>query len=99
MFGKDNRTLETVFSIKALDIMCKEYKAVLEEIIDFHVKPYLNNCVETLVESMMKNEGGSAVSDTLCRYRDIIVDLECVRRALRKYYRKRDVPDITKQMI
>lgn len=104
MFGKNKRTIENILSANSLDIMCREYKCVLEEIIKQNVKPYLSNCVEMLYQSLMDNNGGKQIVDTICRYKEIIVDIECLRRALHKWYAKRQehdpvVKDCTDEMI
>lgn len=67
MFDKDKRTLDNVLSVKSLDIMCRTYKQVFEEIVEQHIKPYLNNCVTTLYESLISNDGSKVVSDTVTR--------------------------------
>lgn len=96
LFGKDGRTIENVLSDKSLDILCREYKRVLEEeIIKQRVKPYLNNCVETLCESLTYNDSGKEIADTIMRYKEIIVDIECLRRALHKWYSDRIKKDPT----
>jgi len=104
MFGENNRTLENVLSVKAFEIMCREYKTVLEEIITQYVKPYLNDCVETLYQSLLKSNSGKEISDTVCKYKEIIVDIACLRKALHKWYSKRQeedptVKDCTDEMI
>lgn len=87
LFGEYGRTIENVLSEESLDILCREYKRVLEEeIIKQHVKPYLNDCVTTLYESLTWSDSGKEISDTVMRYKEIIVDLECLRRALHKWY-------------
>lgn len=104
MFGNDKRTLDNILSVKSLDIMCRTYKEVFEEIVKQHIKPYLDNCVTTLYESLTWSDSGKEISDTVMRYKDIIVDIECLRRALHKWYEnriKRDptVKDRTDEMI
>lgn len=90
LFGEHGRTIENVLSEESLDILCREYKRVLEEeIIKQHVEPYLNNCVTTLHESLTWSDSGKEISDTVMRYKEIIVDLECLRRALHKWYSDR----------
>lgn len=67
--------------------MCREYKRVLEEeLIEQQIKPYLKNCVTTLYESLIWSDSGKEISDTVMRYKEIIVDIECLRRALHKWY-------------
>lgn len=86
MFGKDKRTLDNVLSKKALDIMCMAYKGVLDEIVEQHIRPYLDNCVETLFESLTYSDKSNEIADTVMRYKEIIVDTQCLRKALHKWY-------------
>ena len=96
LFGEDGRTIENILSSKSLDILCREYKRVLEEeLIEQQIKPYLKNCVTTLYESLIWSDSGKEISDTVMRYKEIIVDIECFRRALHRWYKKRQEKDPT----
>lgn len=99
MFGADKRTLDNVLSAKALDIMCRTYKNVFEEDIIPCIKEYLENCVELLFCSLTRSDRGKEISDTVARYKDIIVDFKCLERALHKWYKHRGVEDRTKQIL
>lgn len=105
MFGKDKRTLDNVLSVKALDIMCRNYKSVLDEIVEQHIRPYLDNCVETLFESLTYSDKSNEIADTVMRYKEIIVDTQCLRKALHKWYEWRqkyedpNIVDRTDEMI
>lgn len=105
MFGRDKRTLDNVLSKKALDVMCISYKSVLDEIVAHHILPYLNNCVKTLFESLTYSDKKNQIADTVMRYKEIIVDIDCLRRALHKWYEWRqkyedpNIIDRTDEMI
>ena len=99
MFGENKRTLDNVLSAKSLDIMCRAYKEVFDEIIEQHIIPWLNDCVADLFESLTQSESGNEISDTIMRHKNIIVDVECLRRALKRWYKFRGVEDRSKQMI
>ncbi len=99
MFGENKRTLDNVLSAKSLDVMCRTYKEVFDEIIEQHIIPWLNDCVADLFESLTQSESANEISDTIMRHKNIIVDVECLRRALKKWYKFRGVEDRSKQMI
>lgn len=99
MFGDDKRTLDNVLSRKALDIMCREYKIVLDEIVTQHIRPYLDNSVNILFESLTYSDSGNEIADTVMRFKDEIVDIECLRKALHKWYKMRQCVDRTDEMI
>lgn len=95
MFGKDKRTLDNVLSVKALNVMCREYKTVMDELVEQHIRPYLDNCVETLFESLTYSDKSNEIADTVMRFKEIIVDTQCLRRALHKWYKRRKTLDPT----
>lgn len=99
MYG-DKRTLGDILSRQAIEILCKEYKrALTEDVIGAYVKPYLNDCRNKLLESLQLSDSGHEINDTVMRYRELIVDIEVLRQALRRWYCIRGVNDISKQII
>ena len=99
MYG-EKRTLRDILSTQAIEILCKEYKRVLiQDIIDTHIKPYLTECKNKLVESLTTSDSGHEISDTVMRHRELIVDDDILRKALKDWYKIRNANDISKQVI
>lgn len=99
MFG-DKRSLLDMLSLEAIEIMCREYKRVLEfDIINGSVKPCLDYCVSQLVESLVSAETGHEISATVARYKELIPDIQILRKALKRWYRIRGEEDKSKQAI
>lgn len=99
MYGK-KRTLDNILSAEALDILYKEYRRVLtEDIINTYVRSYLNSCRDTLLESLYTCNSGHEISDTVMKYRDLIVDSEVLRVSLRRWYKERGMPDSSRQVL
>lgn len=98
MFG-EKRPLSKILTQKSLVILCKEYKRVFEEIINTQIKPCLSYCTARLFESLTYSDTGSEISETIARHKELIVDLEVLRRALKKYYQYKGVNDNSKQAI
>ena len=99
MYG-DNRNLSNILTKQSLEILCHEYKRVLtEDIIEKNIKPCLDYCVQSIFESLTYSESGKEISETVARHKELIVDIEILRRALKKYYRFRNANDNTKQII
>ena len=99
MYG-EKRTLGDILTKQAVVTLCREYKCVLEEIINKHIIPFLNECVKLLFESMTYSETGKEVCETIARHRDYIPDTEVLRKALQQYYTDfKKSPDNSKQMI
>lgn len=99
MYG-DKRTLSDILTKHAIEVLCKEYKRVLiEDIIEKNIKPCLDYCVQRVFESLTYSESGKEISETVARYKQLIVDIEVLRRALKKWYKLRGMNDNTKQII
>lgn len=99
MFG-GKRSLLDVLSFEAIEIMCREYKRVLEQdIIRGSVTPCLDYCVSQLVESLVLAETGNEISETVTRYKELIPDTEVLRKALKRWYHIRGEEDKSKQVI
>lgn len=96
----DKRTIDDILTKQAIITLCDQYRYVLtEDIIKQYVVPYLNACKETLFESLLQSESGKEISDTVARHKDIIVDMEVLRQALKKWYRFRKVEDRSNQIL
>ena len=99
MYGK-KRTVIDVLSAHSIEVMCQEYKRVFgEDIINRNIKPFLNYCVKRLFESLATSENGNEISETIARCRELIPDIEVLRKALKKWYRHRGIGDNSKQAI
>lgn len=82
MFG-DRRTLRDILRKQAIITMCDEYKRVLAaDILEKHVKPFLNDCREQLVESLSMSDSGKEIYDTVVQHKDLIVDTEVDRKSV-----------------
>lgn len=99
MFG-ERRGLLDVLSVQAIETMCWEYKQVLEQdIINGSVKPCLKNCVAQLLKSLQSAETGHEISAAIAQCKELIPDIEVLRKALKRWYEWRGIKDISKQII
>lgn len=99
MYG-DKRTLSDILTKQSIELLCQEYKRVLEEdIIENNIKPCLDYCVQRVFESLTHSESGKEISETVARHKELIVDIDVLRRALKKWYQFRHMNDNTKQVI
>ena len=99
MYG-EKRTLMDVLTVRGIEIMCREYKRVLEEdIINESIKPCLDECMELLLDSLMSSETGNEVAETIARHKNLIPDIEVLRRALKCWYERRERKDNSRQVI
>ncbi|MST82493.1 hypothetical protein [Bilifractor porci] len=81
-----DKTLNAVLTREGLAVLCREYKTVFEEVENKYIKPYLNYCVQTVFESLTSSETGNEIAETVARHKDLIVDMEVLRKALKRWY-------------
>ncbi len=90
-------TLRDVLKAQNLIKVMKEYKRIfIEDVIQEHVKPCLDNITRVLFESLTQTD---SPTKTLANYREIVVDEEVFRRALKRWYGFRGMPDNSRQTI
>lgn len=99
-FGEDKRKLKDILSKQAIEVMCEEYKKIFTEDIIPCVSTYLTNCKKQLYESLTYSTTGKEISETIMRCREVIVDIEVLRKALKSFYLEyKHTDDHSKQMI
>ena len=91
MYGK-KRGLMDVLSAQGIEVACQEYKKVLEkEIINQSVIPCLNYCVRQLLKSLQSAEAGHEISAAIAQCKELIPDIEVLRKALKRWYEWRGI--------
>lgn len=95
----NKRSLEDILTRKALKALIDQYQVTFDEICETNLKPMLNNCVSDILDSLNYPTTGNPISETLIRCKEYIVDIEVLRRALKKWYKLRDMPDNSKRII
>lgn len=99
-FGEDKRMLKDILSKQAIEVMCEEYKKIFTEDIIPCIKSYLTDCKTRLYESLTYSTAGKEISETIMRCREVIVDIEVLRKALKSFYLDyKHTDDHSKQMI
>lgn len=80
-----NISLESVLSAESFMLILDEYCKLIEtEIIENRIKPFLNYCVRTMVEFYTSILFGRRLDQLIARHRNLIVDIEVLRRVLIK---------------
>ena len=86
LFGT-KKTLSDVLTQKNLLEILREYKRIFcDELVDKMIKPYLNACVEKLVESLTETENPIK---TIAKERELIPDIVVLKKALSRYMKMR----------
>lgn len=90
LFG-NKKTLSDVLTQKNLIEILREYKRIFcDELVDMMIKPYLDACVEKLVESLTDTE---SPIKTIAKERELIPDVEVLKKALHRYMKIRGKTD------
>lgn len=90
LFG-NKKSLSDVLTKKNMIEMLREYKRIFcDELVDGMIMPYLNACVEKLVESLTDTENPIT---TIARERELISDVKVLQRALGRYMKIRGKTD------
>lgn len=95
----NKKSLEDILTRKSIKTLIDQYQVTFNEICQSSLIPMLNACVQELFESLTCSDSGNEISDTLIRCKELIVDIEVLRKALKKWYAFRKMPDNSKQVI
>lgn len=87
----NKKALSDVLTQKNLIEVLREYKRIFcDELVDMMIKPYLDACVEKLVESLTDTE---SPIKTIAKERELIPDVEVLKKALHRYMKIRGKTD------
>lgn len=64
-----------------------------------NITPMLNACVQEIFESLTYSTPRKEVSETLIKCKELIVDTEVLRKALKKWYVFKKQPDSSKRIV
>lgn len=96
----DKLSINHILQRKSLIAIMNEYKRIYsEELITEYVKPCLSQCTEILFESMTQTASPYFISETIAKHKDIIFDVEILRKALKRYYSFKKMPDNSRSNI
>lgn len=98
MYG-EKRTLSDVLTVQGLEKLCREYKRVLTEDISDAVRKYRDDCKNMLVEHLTEYKGGNMVARCIAEFKEEIVDMLIIKKALQKYYEMNGMSDNSSQVL
>ena len=99
MYSK-KKSLEDILTRKAIKTLIGQYQVTFDEICQKNIKPMLDACAQDVFETLTQSDSGNEISHTLIKCKELIVDIEILRMALKKWYVKhRHTPDISKRMV
>lgn len=95
----NKKSLEDILTRKAIKTLIDQYQVTFDEICKKSITPMLNACVQDVFESLTQSDSGNEISNTLIKHKELIVDIEVLRKALKKWYAFRKMPDNSKRMV
>lgn len=95
----NKRSLENMLERKAIKTLIDQYQLTLNEIYDEQLKDVLSKCENEVFSSLTHSKSGQEIKDTVARCKEYILDIEVLRKALRRWYKSRGMIDNSKQII
>lgn len=95
----DKMSLENILTRKSLRKLIDQYQATFTDICENNIKPMLRGCVQEIFECLTASNSGKEISEALYKCKECIVDVEVLRKALKKWYAFKKQADRSKQVI
>jgi hypothetical protein len=95
----DRMSLEDILTRKSLRKLIDQYQETFTDICEKNIKPMLNGCVQEVFECLTTSNSGKEISEALYKCKECIVDVEVLRKALKKWYAFKKQADRSKQVI
>lgn len=90
----DRLSISNILQKTSLIAIMNEYKRIYsDELIKEYVEPCLSKCTDILYEYMTQTSSPHFISETIAKHKDIIFDVKILRKALKRYYKFRNMPD------
>ena len=93
------KSLEDILTRKAIKALIDQYQETFDEICKKNIMPMLNACVQEIFECLTCSTPRKEVSETLIKCKELIVDTEVLRKALKKWYVFKKQPDSSKRIV
>lgn len=93
------KSLEDILTRKAIKTLIDQYQETFDEICKKNITPMLNACVQEIFECLTCSTPRKEVSETLIKCKELIVDTEVLRKALKKWYVFKKQPDSSKRIV
>ena len=93
------KSLEDILTRKAIKTLIDQYQETFDEICKKNITPMLNACVQDVFETLTQSDSGNEISNALIKCKELIVDIEVLRKSLKKWYAFRKMSDSSKRMV
>lgn len=95
----NKRSLEDILTTKSIKLLIDQYQKTFDDICEYQIKGLLRTCTNEVYESLTYSTSGKEIQDTVARCKEFIVDMEVLRKALKKWYSDKGKPDSSKSRI
>lgn len=95
----NKRSLGDILTKKSIKLLINQYQETFDGICENQINGLLKKCTNEVYESLTYSTSGKEIQDTVTRCKEFIVDIEVLRKALKKWYRKNNKPDNSKNVV
>ena len=95
----DKRSLIDILTKKSIKLLIDQYQKTFDDICENQIRRVLKVCTAEVYESLTYSTSGKEVQDTVARCKEFIIDIEVLRKALKKWYKDNHKPDSSKSRI
>ena len=99
LFG-DKLSISEILQQESLLAIMNEYKRIyVNEIYNGYVERCIEHNSQEVFEELQKAKTAHYITETIAQNKEIIYDVEILRRALKKYYKLKNMPDNSRMII
>ncbi len=95
----NKRSLGDILTKKSIKLLINQYQETFDGICENQINGLLKKCTNEVYESLTYSTSGKEIQDTVARCKEFIVDMEVLRKALKKWYSDKGKPDSSKSRI
>lgn len=97
---KDKLSISDILQIDSLLAIMNEYKKIyINEILNGYVAHCIDASADKIFEELQKATTSNFITETIAKNKEIIYDVEILRRGLKKYYKFKNMPDNSRVIV
>lgn len=97
---QDKLSISDIFQTESLLTIMNEYKHIyINEILNGYVAHCIDYCADRIFEELQKATTAHFITETIAKNKEIIYDVEILRKGLKKYYKLKNMPDNSRVIV
>lgn len=97
---KDKLSISDILQMDSLLIIMNEYKNIyINEVLNGYVAHCIDDCANKIFEELQKATTAHFITETIAKNKEIIYDVEILRKGLKKYYKFKNMPDNSRAIV